>query len=128
MFEEEKPHLRPLPVAPFRYFTESIRTVWDDTTVRVDNSSYAARPAPIGSTGLVRAYEHGIEIRDHKTQALLRTHPRALHPGSVLLPESERPFNPTRQTAFLLSQAQAIGPHTHALCQRLVVPQGRTGH
>ena len=71
MFEEEKPHLRPLPVAPLRYFTESIRTVWDDTTVRVDNSSYAARPAPIGSTVLVRLYEHSIEIRDHKTQALL---------------------------------------------------------
>jgi transposase len=127
MFEEEKPHLRALPVQPFRYFTESIRSVWDDTTVRVDNSSYAARPAPIGSTVLVRLYEHSLEIRDHKTQALLRTHPRALHPGSVLLPESERPFNPTRQTAFLLSQAQAIGPRTQALCQRLFDTEGRVG-
>jgi hypothetical protein len=45
----------------------------------------------------------------------------------VLLPESERPFNPTRQTAFLLSQAQAIGPHTHALCQRLFDSEGRVG-
>lgn len=127
MFEEEKPHLRALPVEPFRYFTESIRSVWDDTTVRVDNSSYAARPAPIGSTVLVRLYEHSIEIRDHKTQALLRTHPRALRPGTLLLPESERPFNPTRQTAFLLSQAQAIGPHTHALCQRFFDTEGRVG-
>ncbi|MEY9418611.1 hypothetical protein ABIF69_005053 [Bradyrhizobium japonicum] len=45
MFQEEKPHLRPLPVAPFRIFTEVVRTVCDDTTVRVDNSYYAARPA-----------------------------------------------------------------------------------
>ena len=127
MFEEEKPHLRALPVEPFRYFSESIRSVWDDTTVRVDNSSYAARPAPIGSTVLVRIYDNSIEIRDHKTQALLRTHPRALHPGSVLLPESERPFNPTRQTAFLLAQAQTIGPQTHALCQRLFDTEGRVG-
>lgn len=127
MFQEERPHLRPLPVEPFRYFSESVRTVWDDTMVRVDNSSYAARPAPIGSTVLVRLYEHTIEIRDHKTQALLRTHPRSTRPGSVLLPESERPFNPSRQTAFLLSQAQAIGPQTHALCQRLFEAQGRPG-
>jgi len=127
MFQEERPHLRALPLEPFRYFTESIRTVWDDTTVRVDNSSYAARPAPIGSTVLIRLYEHAIEIRDHKTQALLRTHPRAPYPGSLLLPEAERPFNPSRQTAFLLSQAEAIGAQTHALCQRLFDTEGRVG-
>lgn len=127
MFQEERPHLRPLPVEPFRYFTEEVRTVWDDTTVRVEHSSYAARPAPIGSIVLVRLYEHTIEIRDHKTQALLRTHPRSTRPGSLLLPESERPFNPSRQSAFLLAQAQAIGPQTHALCQRLFETQGRPG-
>ena len=127
MFQEEKPHLRALPAEPFRTFTEVIRTVWDDTTVRVDNSSYAARPAAIGSTVLVRIYESLIEIRDHKTQALLRTHARAARPGSLVLPEDERPFNPSRQTRYLLSQAEAIGPHTHALCQRLFDTQGRVG-
>jgi transposase len=127
MFQEEKPHLRALPAEPFRYFTEVIRTVWDDTTVRVDNSSYAARAAAIGSLVLVRIYERVIEIRDHKTQALLRTHARASRPGSLSLPESERPFNPSRQTRYLLSQAEAIGPQTHALCQRLFDTQGRVG-
>jgi len=68
-----------------------------------------------------------IEIRDHKTQALLRTHARAARPGSLVLPEDERPFNPSRQTRYLLSQAEAIGPHTHALCQRLFDTQGRVG-
>jgi transposase len=127
MFQEEKPHLRPLPAEPFRTFTEVIRTVWDDTTVRVDNSSYAARPAAIGSSVLVRIYESLIEIRDHKTQALLRTHARAARPGSLVLPEDERPFNPSRQTRYLLSQAEAIGPQTHALCQRLFDTAGRIG-
>jgi transposase len=127
MFQEEKPHLRPLPLEPFRTFTEVIRTVWDDTTVRVDNSSYAARPAPIGSTVLVRIYQNSIQIRDHKTQALLRTHARAARPGSLALPEAERPFNPSRQTRYLLSQAEALGTHTHALCQRLFDTQGRVG-
>ncbi|UQE03432.1 transposase (plasmid) [Bradyrhizobium japonicum] len=67
MFQEEKPHLRPLPVAPFRIFTEVVRTVCDDTTVRVDNSYYAARPAPIGSQVVVRIYTTTIEIRDRHT-------------------------------------------------------------
>lgn len=127
MFQEERPHLRALPTEPFRTFTEAIRTVWDDTTVRVDNSSYAARPAAIGTAVLVRIYESLIEIRDHKTQALLRTHARAARPGSLVLPEDERVFNPSRQTRYLLSQAEAIGPHTHALCQRLFDTQGRVG-
>ena len=72
-------------------------------------------------------YENFIEIRDHKTQVLLRTHARASRPGSLVLPEAERPFNPSRQTRYLLSQAEAIGPHTLALCQRLFDTQGRVG-
>jgi hypothetical protein len=76
---------------------------------------------------LVRIYERVIEIRDHKTQALRRTHARADRPGSLLLPESERPFNPSRQTRYLIAQAEAIGPETHALCQRLFDTQGRVG-
>src|SRR5439155_3844530 len=94
MFQEEKPHLRPLPVAPFRIFTEVVRTVCDDTTVRVDSSYYAARPAAIGSLVVVRIYASTIEIRDRHTHALLRIHPRMTHPGSVVLPTNERPFNP----------------------------------
>jgi hypothetical protein len=127
MFEEERPLLRPLPPQGMQYFTQSQRTVCDDSCVRVDHSSYAARPAPIGSLVLVRVFERRIEIRDLKTQALLRTHDRVERPGSVVLPMEERVFNPSRQTRYLLSQAEAIGPHTHALCQRLFDTQGRVG-
>ena len=127
MFQEEKPHLRPLPVAPFRIFTEVVRTVCDDTTVRVDNSYYAARPAPIGSQVVVRIYTSMIEIRDRHTHALLRVHPRMTHPGSVVLPTSERPFNPSRQTAVLLASAERIGPQTRAPCQQVFDTEGRPG-
>jgi len=127
MFQEEKPHLRPLPVTGFRYFTEVVRTVWDDTTVSIDRSHYAARPAPIGSLVTVRIYAFTIEIRDRRTQALLRTHPRATRPGALELPDNERPFNPSRQTAFLLSSAGDIGPRTKALCQHMFDAEGRVG-
>jgi hypothetical protein len=127
MFQEEKPHLRPLPVAAFRIFTEVVRTVCDDTTVRVDSSYYAARPAPIGSQVVVRIYASTIEIRDRHTHALLRVHSRTTHPGSVVLPTSERPFNPSRQTAVLLASAERIGPQTRALCQQVFDTEGRPG-
>jgi transposase len=99
MFEEERPHLQPVPLLGMQYFTQSQRTVCDDSCVRVDHSSYAAHPALIGSRVLVRVFERSIEIRDLKTQALLRTHARAERPGTVVLPVEERVFKPLARDA-----------------------------
>lgn len=127
MFEEERPHLQPLPALPMQYFTESQRTVCDDSCIRVDHSSYAARPAPIGSRVLVRIFERKIEIREFRTQALLRTHVRVERPGSVVLPDAERLFNPSRETRRILRQADEIGAGAAQLCQLLFDLQGRVG-
>ena len=48
-------------------------------------------------------------------------------PGSVVLPTNQRPFNPSRQTALLLSSAGRIGPQTKALCQQMFDTEGRVG-
>jgi transposase len=127
MFQEEKPHLLPLPVLGMQYFTEAQYTVNDDSCVRVDHSSYAARPGAIGSRVLVRLFARRLEIRDLKTQALLRTHERADKPGTVVLPMNERVFNPSRETQRILSQAKAIGVATHTLCETLFEREGRVG-
>lgn len=127
MFQEEKPHLLPLPALGMQYFTEAQYTVNDDSCVRVEHSSYAARPAPIGSRVLVRMFEHHLEIRDLKTQALLRIHERAEKPGTVVLPANERVFNPSRQTQRILGQAKDIGASTHKLCETLFEREGRVG-
>jgi hypothetical protein len=127
MFEEERPHLQPLPATGMQYFTEVQRTVCDDSCVRIDHSSYAARPAPIGSKVLVRLFERRIEVRDLRTQALLRTHARVDRPGTVVLPMAERVFNPSRETRFILAQARAIGPQADRLCQMLFAIEGRVG-
>ncbi len=124
MFQEERPHLKRLPIAPFRYFTESVRTVQDDGTVQIDYAWYAARPAAIGSQVLVRAYAHEIELRHPKTLELIRRHSRAAK-GQVRLPEDERVFNPSRQTQRILANAKAVGVQTHALCQQLFERRGR---
>ncbi len=127
MFEEERAHLQPLPMRGMQYFTEAQRTVCDDSCVRVEHSSYAARPAAIGTRVLVRIFARHLEIRDLKTQALLRTHARAERPGTVVLPQEERVFNPSRETRRILGQAQAIGPDAERLCQMLFALEGRVG-
>ncbi len=127
MFEEERPHLQPLPITAMQYFREVQRTVCDDSCVRIDHSSYAARPAPIGAKVLVRLFERRIEIRDLRTQALLRTHARVDRPGTVVLPMAERVFNPSRETRFILAQARAIGPQAARLCEMLFAIEGRVG-
>ena len=127
MFEEERAHLQPLPIAGMQYFTEGRYTVNDDSCVRVAHSSYAARPALIGSKVLVRKFERHIEIRDLATQALLRTHLRAERPGSVMLPVEERLFNPSRETGRILAKARDIGADTARLCELMFTIEGRVG-
>lgn len=127
MFQEEKPHLKALPLTSFRYFQEGTRTVGDDTTIQVEGAWYAARPAPIGSEVIVRIYDLEIEIRDHKTLAFIRSHPRAVRKCELKLPEKERVFNPSRQTNYLLKQASLVGPKTLELCTELFETRGREG-
>ncbi len=125
MFQEERAHLKALPLEGFRYFKEGVRTVQDDTTVQVDGAWYAARPARIGSEVLVRLYETELEIRDLHTLELIRRHGRARHKGEVNLPDAERVFNPSRQTLQILKRAEQIGAKTHELCQQLFDKRGR---
>jgi transposase len=125
MYQAERPHLRPLPLTSFQYFTEGTRTVGDDTTIQVEGSWYAASPARIATEVLVRVYATELEIRDLTTLRLLRRHPRAYRQGEVRLPEAERLFNPSRQTHWLLDLAHSIGPKTHELCLALFDQRGR---
>jgi transposase len=127
MFQEERPHLKALPALGMQYFTEEQRTVCDDSCVLVGYSSYAARPAAIGDQVIVRLFERHFEIRDLKTQVLLRTHTLASRAGSVVLPDHERVFNPSRETHRILNNAREIGPATHQLCETLFTHEGRVG-
>ena len=125
MFQEERSQLKALPLEGFRYFTEGVRTVQDDTTIQVDSAWYAARPAPIGSEVLIRLYENELEIRNLETLELIRRHARATRKGEVKLPDAERVFNPSRQTLQILKRAEQIGAKTHELCRQLFDKRGR---
>jgi transposase len=110
MFEEEKPFLTTLPAQPFQFFAEERRTVDDARTITVDNVRYSANPALVGSKVTVRIYQSAVEIYDPKTHSFLRRHGRRLVPGSVVMEDADRIFNPSRQSKYALEKAKKIGP------------------
>jgi hypothetical protein len=127
MFQEEKPFLKKLPLIPFRYFAQQTRTVWDDGCIEVKAGYYPALPAPLFSQVLVRIYDLEIEILDPKTLLVLRRHTRHERRGHVNLEESDRIYNPSRQTKAILEQASKIGPKARELCEGWFNAEGRTG-
>ena len=127
MFREEKPYLAQLPLVPFRYFKQEKRTVYDDGTIQVGRSYYAAGPAPLYSNVLVRIYDEEIEILDLLRMEVIRRHPKSRRPGSLMMEPGDRVFNPSRETDRLLAQAEIIGPNTFSLCEKWFNEEGRSG-
>jgi 5S rRNA maturation endonuclease (ribonuclease M5) len=127
MFQEERPYLLELPLMPFRYFQQETRTVYDDGTIQVGQSYYAANPAQVGSEVMVRISEKEIEILDPRRMEIIRRHPKSRRAGSLMMDPGDRVFNPSRETDRLLAQAEGIGPHTFALCESWFNEEGRNG-
>jgi transposase len=127
MFQEEKPYLTQLPLVPFRYFQQETRTVYDDGTIQVGKSYYAASPAPLGTEVTVRIFDEEIQILDTRRMEVIRRHPKSRRAGSLIMKPADRIFNPSRETDRLLSQAEAIGPHTFGLCEKWFKEEGRSG-
>ena len=126
MYLEEKPYLRPLPLEPFRCFRQESRTVDDAGLIPVDASHYSAQPAPLYSQVTVRIYEREIGIFDPAGQ-LLRRHDKSDRKGTYVLPEEDRIFNPSRETARLIAKVHKIGPHCTQLAREIFSRLGRPG-
>lgn len=126
MFHEEKAHLQPLPIERFRFFRQEQRTVDDAGLIQVEGSYYAALPAGPHSQLTVRIYTREIEILGANGHCL-RRHAKSLRKGSFTLEAGDRLYNPSRESARLLSKAERIGPETAAFAQELFARLGRPG-
>jgi transposase len=74
MFAEEKPHLQPLPLEPFRYYQYGERTVHLDGCVEVEAAYYGAPPGWIGRKVNVQWDAMFVRLLDPPTGVLLREH------------------------------------------------------
>ncbi len=126
MFEEEKPHLLPLPVEPFRYYQFGNRTVHLDGAVEVAGAYYHVPPGRIGQR--LRVQWDGLHVRIlcPKTGELLREHIRQKKGRRAMVAE-DRPEKTPVGTVRLLSRACNAGESIGILCQAIHQSDGESG-
>ncbi|HKZ79114.1 MAG TPA: IS21 family transposase [Pyrinomonadaceae bacterium] len=126
MFAEEKPHLLPLPLEPFRCYQYGQRTVHLDGCVEVEAAYYSAPPGWIGRR--VQVQWDGLQVRliDPKTGQLLREHLRQKRGWHRIQEEDRSPRTP-QSTMQLLGRAGRAGAHIGTLCQAIHQRQGQVG-
>jgi transposase len=126
LFAEETPYLKALPAERFRFFKQVSRTVDDAGLVQVNGAYYSALPAPLHTPITVRIYDREIELLDEQG-VVLRRHAKATRKGEFVMPEADRLFNPSRETARLIDKVAKIGPASEQLARELFARLGRPG-
>lgn len=95
--------------------------------MQIEGAYYAARPAPLYSTVIVRIFARDVEILTADYQ-VLRRHEKAGRKGAFVMAESDPIFNPSREPARVLARVAMIGPQTAALGRELFARLGRPGN
>ena len=126
MFAEERPHLLPLPLEPFRYYQYGKRTVHLDGHVEVDGAYYSAPPGNIGRELLVQWDGQCVRLLDVRTGELLREH-RAQQRGRHRTHDEDRPKKAPSSTESVLSRARAVGRSAGEVASEIHRRDGETG-
>jgi transposase len=123
MFADEQPHLRALPVEPFRYYQYGERVVHLDGCVEVDRAYYHAPPGWIGRTVLVQWDGLRVRLLDKSSGQLLREH-LVTKPGGRRVLDEDRPTQTPRSTLYYLGELARVGHATSTLANGLVTKHG----
>jgi transposase len=126
MFAEEKPHLLPLPVEPFRYYQYGKRTVHLDGHVEVDGAYYSAPPGNIGREVLVQWDGTRVRLLVPRTGELLREH-RVQQRGRHRTDDQDRPRRTPSSTESVLLRARAAGQSTGLVAAEIHCRDGEPG-
>jgi transposase len=126
MFAEERAHLRPLPVEPFRYYAFGERVVHLDGFVEVGAAYYAPPPGWIGRTVRVQWDERHVRLLDPRSGALLREH-QVQDRGRHAMRAEDQPSRTPPQVVALLTRAHLIGPSTGAVADAMYAESRTAG-
>jgi hypothetical protein len=118
MFQEERPHLKALPLEPFRFYQHGSRTVHLDGCVEVEAAYYGAPPGWIGRE--VHVQWDGLRVRlvDPKTGTLLRELAKKPRGWREVHPD-DRPAKTPASTEQLLVRARNAGKSIGILCEQI---------
>jgi transposase len=117
-FEEERPHLKPLPIEPFRYYKHGTRVVHMDGHIEVEGAYYGAPIGMLGKKVKVQWDSRNVRILDITSGILLREHIKQRR-GYRTIAEEDRPVTTPRSTLALLDRADRAGPWIGALCREM---------
>src|SRR5712672_1222677 len=126
MFLEEKPHLLPLPLEPFRYYQYGERVVHLDGCVEVEAAYYGLPPGWIGRLVKVQWDALHVRILHPGTNQLLREHLRQKR-GWYRIKAEDYPKRMPFSTAQLLHRAGRAGNQIGVLCVAIYQRQGEAG-
>ena len=126
MFAEERPHLKPLPLEPFRYYQHGSRTVHLDGCVEVEATYYGLPPGWIGREVHVQWDECSVRLIDPRTGSLLREHRRKPRGWRQVHPSDVSPRTPAT-TLQLLGRARRAGTAIGKLCDEIHARSGQAG-
>jgi transposase len=126
MFAEEKPHLQPLPLEPFRYYQYGERTVHLDGCVEVEAAYYGAPPGWVGRKVNVQWDAMFVRLLDPRTGALLREHLSGKR-GGHRIRDADRPRRTPPPLLQLLARAHKAGANIGAISDAIHARQGELG-
>jgi transposase len=126
MFAEEKPHLQPLPLEPFRFYQYGERTVHLDGCVEVEAAYYGAPPGWIGRQVDVQWDSMYVRLLDPRTGELLREH-LGQKRGGHRIRDADRPRRTPQHTHQLLARAHKAGANIGAVCDAIHHRQAEAG-
>jgi transposase len=118
MFSDEKPHLLPLPVEPFRFYSHGQRVVHLDGCVEVGAAYYHAPPGWIGRTVDVQWDGLRVRLLDKSNGVLLREYVVQKR-GGRRVREEDRPKQTPPSTLYLLDELTRVGKHVATLAAQL---------
>jgi transposase len=126
MFAEERPHLLPLPLEPFRFYQYGQRVVHLDGCVEVEAAYYSTPPGWIGRRVQVQWDGLNVRLMDPRNGQLLREHLRQKR-GWHRIHEADRSPRTPPSTVQLLGRASRAGSNIGTLCQAIQQRQGQVG-
>jgi transposase len=118
MFADERSHLLPLPVEPFRFYSYGERIVHLDGCVEVAAAYYHAPPGWIGRTVHVQWDGFRVRLLDKSNGVLLREYV-VQKPGGRRVRDEDRPKQTPRSTLDLLGELTRAGRHVATLADQL---------
>jgi len=119
MFAEEKPHLQPLPLEPFRYYECGARIVHLDGHIEVRDFYYSLPPGNVGRTVWAQWDEKHVRILESAAGNLLREHLRQYGPNRYRTQPEDKPKCTPISTQQLLNRAARAGAHVGTLCEQI---------